>query len=56
MGARQKLNAASITGNVLLASLIGAVSGSWVVFVAAALILLGVALISGDIRPGKKGQ
>ncbi len=55
MGARQKLNSAAILGSLLVAAVIGWITGSWIVFVIAALILVGLSLHSGDIRPGKHG-
>ena len=55
MGARQKLNSAAIMGSLIVAAFFGGLSDSWLVFFVAALILIGLSLHSGDIRPGKKG-
>jgi hypothetical protein len=51
MGARQKLNAASTTGAIVVGGVVGALTGSWLVFFIATGVLLGAALCSGDIRP-----
>ncbi len=55
VGARQKLNSVAITGSLAVASVLGCMTNSAVVFVIAAVILLGLSLHSGDIRPGKRG-
>ena len=55
MGARKKLNIVAITGSLILASGLGCLSESWIVFVVAALVLLGLSLYQGDIRKGKGG-
>lgn len=54
MGARRKLNSAAILGSLTVASVVGCVSHSWIVFILAALILLALSLHSGDIRPSKR--
>lgn len=51
MGARTKLNAAYVLGSVLIAALIGALLQSWAVFVVAAVLLIGLCLMDGTIRP-----
>ena len=56
MGARRKLNNAAIMGNLVLASGLGFLSESWLVFIIAALILVAVSWYSGDIRKGKRGD
>jgi hypothetical protein len=56
VGARQKLNSAAIMGSLLLASGLGCLSNSWLVFIVAALILLGLSCYSGEIRPSKRGR
>ena len=56
MGARKKLNTVAIAGSLFLASFLGCVANSWLVFIIAALILLGLSLYSGDIRPSKRGR
>ncbi len=42
MGARQKLNGAYLTGSLLIAGAIGVMTGSWLVFILAAIVLLAV--------------
>jgi hypothetical protein len=56
VGARQKLNSAAIMGSLLLAGFLGVVTNSWIVFIIAAVIMLGLSLHSGDIRPSKRGR
>lgn len=56
VGVRKKLNSAAILGSLILASAIGLFTGSWLVFIIAALILLGLSCYSGDIRGGKRGD
>jgi hypothetical protein len=51
MGARQKLNAAYVEGGLIVAALLGALAGSWIVFAAAAAVLIGLGLHGGEIRP-----
>ena len=53
MGAREKLNAAYISGSLVLAALVGAMTESWTVFFMTAVILLALNVHSGDIRPRK---
>ena len=54
MGARQKRNAASTTGALAVGGLVGALTGSWLVFVVTAGALIGAALCAGDIRPSSR--
>ena len=54
MGARDKLNEAFATGSLLMAAFLGCVTGSWGVFIVAAVILLSLNLLGGDIRPGNR--
>ena len=56
VGARKKLNSAAILGVLILASTIGFFTGSWLTFMIAALILLGLNYYSGDIRGSKRGD
>ena len=56
MGARKKLNSAAVLGSLILASAIGLFTGSWLVFIIAALVLVGLSWYSGDIRGGKRGD
>jgi hypothetical protein len=52
MGARQRLNAASATGALAVGGLVGALTGSWLVFFVTAGALIGAAICAGDIRSG----
>ena len=56
MGARQKLNSIYLCNSVIIAEVIGAMFGSWTVFLIAAAILLGVAFLDGAIRPTRRHQ
>ncbi|SFJ51526.1 hypothetical protein [Planctomicrobium piriforme] len=51
MGARQRLNSLYFLGAVVGAVFAGAASGSWAVFLGVALVLLGLLVHNGDIRP-----
>jgi len=51
MGARQKLNAAYVQGGLIVAAIIGALARSWIVFAAASVVLIGLGLHDGEIRP-----
>jgi hypothetical protein len=53
MGAREKLNGAHICGILLLAAMAGSATGSLAVFFIAAVVLLALAVHTGDIRPTK---
>jgi len=53
MGARDKLNSAYTTGCLAVAGLFGWATESWMVFFIALVVLLGLAVNNGDIRPGK---
>jgi len=50
MGAKQKLNSSNMLWVVLIAGLMGAITGSWIVFLLAMIVLLAAAPNSGDIR------
>jgi hypothetical protein len=50
MGARKKLNRAAVNACALVAGIIGAASGSWVVFGIALAVAVGLSAYSGDIR------
>jgi hypothetical protein len=50
VSAREKLNHATVAGAVLVATFVGALSGSWTAFWVAAGVLLACALCSGHIR------
>ena len=56
MGARQKLNGAYLNGSLILAVIVGWISGSWPVFFVALFVLLGLNLYLGEIRPAKGQQ
>ena len=56
MPARQKLNQAFLTGSLLLASAVGWLTGSWLAFLVTAVVLVGLNLVGGDIRPDKRGR
>lgn len=51
MNARTKLNRYALQGILIAAAGIGLISGSWVVFLLAALVLGGMALHDGSFRP-----
>jgi ABC-type antimicrobial peptide transport system permease subunit len=53
MGARTKLNSASVNGAIVVAALIGYATGSWDIFWLALLVLMASSLYSGAIRPGR---
>jgi hypothetical protein len=50
LGAKDKLNSAYFEAAVLMATLAGLVTASWSVFFIALVLLVGLALASGDIR------
>jgi len=50
MNARLKLNAAVVNAIFIFSGLAGWYSGSWLMFVAVLVVLLGTSLHSGDIR------
>lgn len=51
VNARKKLNSANIAGSLIIAMFVGAVAGSWWVFGGTAVVLLGLNLHDGGIRP-----
>ncbi len=55
MGARQKLNVATLKGCLILASVIGADAGSGLVFLLALVALVLDGYASGDMRPRRRG-
>ncbi len=55
MNARKKLNWVAITANLLLAALVGWLAESWLVFLIALIVLIGLGLRAGQIRL-KKGK
>jgi hypothetical protein len=50
MSAKRKLNAAHLLGTLVLAGLLGGLTGSWLVFGIALLGLLIACYLAGDIR------
>ena len=48
--ARHKLNAAYIHGSLIIAGLIGAIGGSWNVFILVAAVLTATSVLGGEIR------
>jgi hypothetical protein len=50
MNARRKLNSGHLNGALLVAGLIGGLSGSWTIFGLAVVGLVFTKLVSGDIR------
>jgi uncharacterized membrane protein YtjA (UPF0391 family) len=51
MSARNKLNGIYIQGCLVVGGVVGLATGSWFVFFIVSVILMGVSLHSGDIRP-----
>lgn len=51
MSARRKLNRAYVNGSFIVAGIAGMATGSWVVFLVAAGILLTLNVANGEIRP-----
>lgn len=54
MKAREKLNKLHLGGDVVLAGVAGMVAGSWLVFIVAVAVLVGLDVHTGQIRPAKK--
>ena len=54
MSARKKLNSAFIVGNLIVATLVGIVFQSMAAFAVAAVVLIGLSLADGSIRPGRR--
>ena len=50
MGARQKLNGAYVNGALVVAAVLGLMTGSWTIFIFAGAVLIGIAIYDGDIR------
>ena len=51
VNARKKLNSANIAGVLIIATMVGAAAGSWWAFGGTAVVLLGLSLHDGGIRP-----
>ena len=56
MPARQKLNVAAINGALAISGVLGVVCQSWTVFAVAAVILIGLSLHDGNIRPDARAR
>lgn len=56
MGARQKLNQAHLNGALVIATVVGAATQSWIVFWAAVVIAAGSGLHAGNIRLRGRGK
>jgi hypothetical protein len=50
MSARKKLNSAFLNGSFLVAGLVGAAAGSWLIFGLAVAVLIGNNICAGNIR------
>jgi hypothetical protein len=50
VAAKKKLNSAHATGALAVAAVVGGLTGSWIVFAVTAVVLVGAAIYSGDIR------
>jgi hypothetical protein len=55
VSARHKLNQIAIQGCVVVGGILGCYCGSWLVFILASGVLLGLSLFLGDIRPTGSG-
>ncbi len=56
MNARQKLNRLHLAGNVLLAGVVGTFTQSWLAFLSALAVLVGLDLYTGNVRPTSQGR
>jgi hypothetical protein len=56
MGARSKLNTIAALACLVLAAIMGGLSGSWVVFATVLVVALGLSLCSRDIRLGRRDK
>jgi hypothetical protein len=54
MGARQKLNSGHVNGALLVAGLIGGLTGSWAIFGLALAGLVVTKILGGDIRLSRR--
>ncbi|MCA8984803.1 MAG: hypothetical protein R3C12_21165 [Planctomycetaceae bacterium] len=54
MGARQRLNSIHIHIAIAISAMIGLACQSWTVFLLSCLVLIGVGIHSGDIRPNRR--
>ena len=56
MPARERLNAAALNGTLVVAGLVGVLSGSWLVFGLALAAGVVTSLVGGDIRLKRKDR
>ncbi|MFO1065514.1 MAG: hypothetical protein U0892_16745 [Pirellulales bacterium] len=56
MNARKKLNTAHVNGAIIFAVLAAWFNDSWIVFVIALAVIIGLAIYSGDIRAARVGM
>jgi hypothetical protein len=56
MGARDKLNWASVNGAILFAGCAGLMTGSWAVFWVVLIVVIVIGLCGGNIRPTPGGS
>lgn len=54
MGARQRLNSMHVNIAIAISALIGLACQSWTVFFLSCLVLIGLGVHSGDIRPNRR--
>jgi hypothetical protein len=54
VGARQQLNRAFVNGSLLLAAVVGALTGSWLIFGLSLAALVVGNLYAGAIRPSRR--
>jgi|GEM_PF-754974 len=53
---KDKLNAFHLSGSVGVAALLGAMTGSWGLFVVVSAVLVGTSLLTGEIRLPNKNK
>jgi hypothetical protein len=56
MGARHKLNSAAVNGALIIGGLVGAISGSWLVFGVCAAVLVATSIYNGNIRGRRRNR
>jgi hypothetical protein len=56
MGARKKLNVAFVNGGLILGTLAGLATGSWVVFAGAVAASVALDCYCGNIRPRSRND
>lgn len=50
MGAKNDLNEIYLTGSVVIAAMIGSLAQSWLVFLMALVVMVGISVFTGKIR------